>query len=470
MKAKTGASLRPAEPRHDGQVVCATDFSAQAAQAANVAAVIAKRLDMPVLLVHVLDYAQFGAESTVVLTQIRGSAPKKLDREAARLRKLGAEVRVQLLEGRPEAELVRVARRPESRLLVMGSLGHVAISNLLVGSVAERTAGSAPIPTLVIRDEKPLVEWAEGKRSLNVFLAADFTTSAEVPMRWVRELRRVGSCNLVVGYVARLSEAQDRLGLRVRGPYPQDPQEVQRALERDMRTKVSELVSDTSARLRVEVGKEAPESALIEMAHEERADLFLVGTHQRHGLGRLFHPSVSRAVLQHAPMSVACVPTSARVGGVYIPQYHRVLVSTDFSELGNHALPSAYSVLSHGGGVRLVHVVPPFEGPRRLFGHYKGKRLTKRSYAKLLADLRAKLQALVPEEATALGVETEFAVLQGRDIATTICQEAERFGADLICIGTHGRSGLVAAAIGSVAQKVISHSRRPVLVVRSPPP
>jgi len=169
-------------------------------------------------------------------------------------------------------------------------------------------------------------------------------------------------------------------------------------------------------------------------------------------------------------MSVACVPASVGVGAAYIPEYHRVLVTTDFSELGNHAVPSAYSVVPHGGVVRLVHVVPPFEGPKRLFGHYEGKRLTKRGYEKFLDDLSGKLRALVPEEATRRGIQTEVAVLQGRDAATTICQEGERFGADLICMGTHGRSGLVAAAVGSIAQKVISHSCRPVLVVRSPPP
>ena len=60
-------------------------------------------------------------------------------------------------------------------------------------------------------------------------------------------------------------------------------------------------------------------------------------------------------------------------------------------------------------------------------------------------------------------------MLEGSDAATTVCQEAERFGADLICIGSHAHAGLTAEVLGSVAQKVVAHSRKPVLVVRMPP-
>ena len=47
-----------------------------------------------------------------------------------------------------------------------------------------------------------------------------------------------------------------------------------------------------------------------------------------------------------------------------------------------------------------------------------------------------------------------------------IRQEAERLGAHLVCIGSHGRSGLAKAVLGSVAQSVVAQSQRPVLIVR----
>ena len=50
--------------------------------------------------------------------------------------------------------------------------------------------------------------------------------------------------------------------------------------------------------------------------------------------------------------------------------------------------------------------------------------------------------------------------------AMAICQAAERFGADLICMGSRGRSGLTKVLLGSVAQGVMAQSKRPVLVLR----
>jgi len=50
--------------------------------------------------------------------------------------------------------------------------------------------------------------------------------------------------------------------------------------------------------------------------------------------------------------------------------------------------------------------------------------------------------------------------------ATAICQAAERFGASLICMSSRGRSRVAKALLGSVAQAVMTGSRRPVLILR----
>src|SRR6185503_8707399 len=184
-----------------GQIICGTDFSIHANEAMGAAAAIAGRLHIPLLLVHVLEDAAFMGTAEKLRGQLRKSAQQKLTQEAARLRDREVEVRTELLEGRPETELARIATRLESRLLVTASLGHIAISRILIGSVAERTAEAAPVPTLVVRDAKPLIEWAEGKRTLNVFIAGDFTGSADAAIRWVKELRRIGPCQVVLGHV-----------------------------------------------------------------------------------------------------------------------------------------------------------------------------------------------------------------------------------------------------------------------------
>ena len=66
------------------------------------------------------------------------------------------------------------------------------------------------------------------------------------------------------------------------------------------------------------------------------------------------------------------------------------------------------------------------------------------------------------------GIVGEAHVIEDTDPAKAICQSAERLGADVICLSSHGRSGFSAALMGSVAQAAMGQSHFPVLVVRPP--
>ena len=57
-------------------------------------------------------------------------------------------------------------------------------------------------------------------------------------------------------------------------------------------------------------------------------------------------------------------------------------------------------------------------------------------------------------------------VVRGDDAATAIAQAAARLGADAICIASHGRSGLTRALMGSVADRLLRATRKPVVVLR----
>jgi nucleotide-binding universal stress UspA family protein len=65
------------------------------------------------------------------------------------------------------------------------------------------------------------------------------------------------------------------------------------------------------------------------------------------------------------------------------------------------------------------------------------------------------------------GVELDSELRQGTPWQE-INDVAEKKNADLIVIGTHGRSGLAHALLGSVAERVIRSAARPVLVIRDP--
>jgi nucleotide-binding universal stress UspA family protein len=206
---------------------------------------------------------------------------------------------------------------------------------------------------------------------------------------------------------------------------------------------------------------------LIAMANEEQADLIVTGTHQRHGLERIFQMSVSRALLRHAPVSVLVVPGNRE--GLETPPAspRRVLAATDFSDAGNDAVRHAYSLLGAGGIVHLLHVTHPQALPGGEFEHGVGTRESATRHAEHLQSCAARLRALVPADASTRGIITEVEVAEHRTPAAAIAQAAERVGADVVCLGTHGVPRVLTALSGSVAQKVMNRSHRPLLVVHA---
>lgn len=65
-----------------------------------------------------------------------------------------------------------------------------------------------------------------------------------------------------------------------------------------------------------------------------------------------------------------------------------------------------------------------------------------------------------------LGIPVEAKLLEGQVVHRVIIKEAETSKADLIVIGSHGRTGLKRLFLGSVAQSVLGEAHIPVLVVR----
>jgi nucleotide-binding universal stress UspA family protein len=66
----------------------------------------------------------------------------------------------------------------------------------------------------------------------------------------------------------------------------------------------------------------------------------------------------------------------------------------------------------------------------------------------------------------AAGISVETSVIEAHAAWRGVVQAAESMQADLIVMGSHGRSGLEKLVLGSVTQAVLSHTRLPVMVVR----
>jgi len=154
-----------------------------------------------------------------------------------------------------------------------------------------------------------------------------------------------------------------------------------------------------------------------------------------------------------------------------IPPIPSVLASTDFSDFANEAIPQAYAAVDDGGTVHLIHVVELAAAgsvPNPLYAHYTpGRTLTRQEREAIHSHCAERLQALVPEGAEQRRISTKVHVVDDPDVASAIARAAEECAVSLICIASHGRTGLRKALFGSVAQHVLGKSRCPVLVVRA---
>ena len=150
------------------------------------------------------------------------------------------------------------------------------------------------------------------------------------------------------------------------------------------------------------------------------------------------------------------------------PALSRVLCATDLSEFGNRAVPLAFAIAAPGGCVTLLHVLhaPPVPSP--LVPHYGEKHASEEELAAQERHGAAHLGALARPAAEARGVRFEVRALRAAQVAEAILEEAERIGADAICLATHSRTGLAQLILGSTAHEVLHRAGRPVLLVPSP--
>jgi nucleotide-binding universal stress UspA family protein len=419
-----------------------------------VAAAIAARLDDTLLVVHSVEMGEAGAIWDGSPAQAIARTKTRLEKQAESLREYGAMIRTEVvIAGAAEAIVARAATRG-TRLVIVGSLGRRALERWRLGSVSEQVAERSVVPTLVVRQEQALVAWARDGRPLKVVCAYNFDATSDAALAGMKQLRRIGPCEILVVQVDWPLGEKTRLG-------------VQAMLERDLKAKIDSVLGEKGVSVRVESSLGRPDFRLIEIAREEQVDLVVTGTHQRHGWSRAWHASTSRGLLHDAPMSVLVVPVTTARAESSVPRLRRILVTTDFSELGNQAIPYAFSLAQSGAAVRLLYVKPPTSPLLQAGGRVapSARSLSVPSIPKWTRWER-QLRALMPAEIADMGISCDVEVIENREPATAICQAAERFNADVVCLASHGRSGLSAAILGSVANGVMAGSKRPLLLVR----
>ena len=146
--------------------------------------------------------------------------------------------------------------------------------------------------------------------------------------------------------------------------------------------------------------------------------------------------------------------------------YKHILVAVDGSDTSNLALQEAIKLAKEQqAALRLVHVVDETPAYMTMDMPYSIA-----DYQKAMREAGQKVLATCAAAARQAGteVDTKFVVLEllAQRICDAISEEAKRWPANLIVIGTHGRHGFNHLLLGSVAEGVIRLATKPVLVIR----
>jgi len=140
-----------------------------------------------------------------------------------------------------------------------------------------------------------------------------------------------------------------------------------------------------------------------------------------------------------------------------------ILVATDGSELSDRAVSTAVE-LAHALGAQLVAftAVPPY--PYAGIGESSG--IASGDYQAGVGAAASERLARVERAAAAAGVPCHTSMLEDHVPHRAIVAAADKHQCGLIVMASHGRRGVGGVILGSETQRVLAHTRCPVLVVR----
>jgi len=194
---------------------------------------------------------------------------------------------------------------------------------------------------------------------------------------------------------------------------------------------------------------------VLNFVEATQVDLIVLGTHGRRGMDRVFAGSVAEKIVRKANCAVMTLRESE--GEVRQGEMKRILVPVDFSVFGYAALDFASKIaISINAQISIVYV----DDSDTSVSHQFPQRHSEWSdHQKDLGDQLKKFKPVSDK------IEVTHKLFNG-DPAREICGYANENECDLIVLGTHGRTGLRRALVGSVAEQVIRHAKCPVITVK----
>lgn len=193
-----------------------------------------------------------------------------------------------------------------------------------------------------------------------------------------------------------------------------------------------------------------PYERIIDLAQSENCELIVMGRRGKRRLERVLIGSVTARVIGYSPIDVLVVPRDTLVG------WQRILLATDGSKYSEAATKRAIDFArSYGGEIKVASIV---DVPAEFYAE------SPKTVEELITKAKGYVET-VRRDAENAGVRAETFVREG-EAYRVITDMAGQLEANIIVMGSHGRTGLRRLLMGSVTEKVIGLSHCPVLVVK----
>lgn len=295
------------------------------------------------------------------------------------------------------------------------------------------------------------------RRVRTLLVASDFSACAEFAIAWARRLALLHGARLVIHHALAPPQAAPALPEFV--PYPPELHEQYRKAAGERLEAAAEQArkAGIEASVDLQVGPAVP--TILAAAEKASADLIVSGTRGLTGLRHLLLGSTAERLVQHAPVPVLAVHPEMEPP----ERIARVLVPTDFSEDAALALDAAIRLLAVEGSEPEFVLFHAFHVPIE-YVHMAGGFAMSDMTRDVLQDARDALERIA-EPLRAEGRSVEVACREGY-AAQAIEIEARERNVDLVAMGTHGRSFLPHAVLGSTAERVVQRAPCPVLTIR----
>jgi nucleotide-binding universal stress UspA family protein len=195
-----------------------------------------------------------------------------------------------------------------------------------------------------------------------------------------------------------------------------------------------------------------PFANIVDVMRIQQIDFAIVGGPGKQGLKELFVGTTAERVIRFSDEPVLMVKGHAN------GPYRRVVVAMDFSQGARRALDLAYRIAPEAE-IKLVHAWQP-----QLWGSAAHRGETAAANQRLREQEERQIRAVVDEVAAGRALQLE--IVEGSPYAA-LRNVIGNFNAELLAMGTHSRSRLSTAIVGSLAQEFLATGPCDVLVARA---